>query len=351
MKGLILAGGYGKRLRPLTYSIPKQLVPIANRPIISYVVDQIRSAGISEIGVIISPHTGTQIKEVLKNESDLQFTFILQREPLGLAHAVMIARDYLGDEPFLMYLGDNLIGEPISQLIRDFDPKKEDGLILLKEVDDPRMFGVAITDERGEVVGLVEKPEEPPSKLALVGVYLFNTQIHSAIDRLKPSSRGEFEITDAITTLIKQGRKIRSKILSGWWLDTGKKDDLLAANRIILSRYHQHRIEGKVDTKTRVEGEVTIDSGTRIIASHLRGPLVIGKGCEIASSHIGPYTAIGNSCRIINSNIVESVIMEGARVESIPSLSHSIIGRKARVVKGEGEGMQLLIGDDASILL
>ncbi|HID32938.1 MAG TPA: glucose-1-phosphate thymidylyltransferase [bacterium (Candidatus Stahlbacteria)] len=350
MKGLILAGGEGRRLRPLTYSIPKQLVPVANRPIIHYVVDQIRRGGIVEVGVIISPHTGDQIREALKAETGMDFTFIIQEKPLGLAHAVMTAKEFLGNDDFLMYLGDNLIGESIGELIRSFNSENEDGIILLKEVPDPRVFGVAVTDGNGRVIRLIEKPEEPPSKLALVGVYFFTPKIHDAIASIRPSDRGELEITDAISVMIQNRAKIRSVLLQDFWLDTGKKDDLLAANRLILERYGERILTGDIED-SKIEGKVELAPGAVVRKSRITGPVVIGKDAVITGSDIGPFTAIGSGCLIEDSRIEACLVMELAKIKGIPCLFDSIIGKRAKVERGKAKGQTLLIGDDAEIRL
>ena len=351
MKALVLAGGYGKRLRPLTYSIPKQLVPIANRPIISYVIEQIRTSGIRDVGIVVSPHTKDQIIEALDTEGGLDFTFIVQKQPLGLAHAVLTARSFLGEDPFLMYLGDNLIGDSISDLVTGFDRKSEDGLILLKEVADPSMFGVATVDGDGRITGLVEKPASPPSNLALVGVYLFTPIIHEAIRKIKPSSRGEYEITDAISELLKSKRRIRSEILNCWWLDTGKKDDLLVANRIILDELKNHTIDGQIDDRSRLGDKVTIGKESMVSNSVIRGPSVIGENTTIKDSEIGPHSAIGNGCRIINSKLCESVIMDRVSMDNVNQLSESIIGQKSVITQSArgGKAIRLLVGDASQI--
>jgi glucose-1-phosphate thymidylyltransferase len=352
MKALVLAGGKGTRLRPLTYTMAKQLIPVANRPIIHYVMDQIADVGIKDVGVIISPETGQQVKEALRgNPWKLHFSFILQDEPKGLAHAVMVAKDFLGEKPFLMYLGDNLIGQSVKSFVDEFQGSSPDAMILLKEVKDPRMFGVAEIDNEGRVKRLIEKPKEPPSNLALVGIYLFSPAIHEAIAQIRPSFRHELEITDAIQQLLDKGGIVKSFILKRWWLDTGKKDDLLEANRTVLDELLGESLQGKVDAQSKVVGRVSLAEGAWIEGSTLRGPLVIGRETVIKNSFIGPYTSIGNNCVIENTALEHSVVLDGARIANVDRLEDSVIGRNAFVSKESfnSKALRLMIGDDAEV--
>ena len=354
MKALVLAGGKGRRLRPLTYTMAKQLIPVANRPILHYVMDQIAQVGIKEVGIIISPETGQAIRESLvPNPWGFDLTFILQTEPLGLAHAVQTARDFLKDEPFLMYLGDNLIGQDIKAFVEEFQRARPEALILLKEVEDPRMFGVADVDGDGRIKRLIEKPKDPPSNLALVGVYLFSPTIYTAIAAIKPSSRGELEITDAIQNLLEHGQLVQSFILKSWWLDTGKKDDLLEANRVVLDEWARHDIRGIVDAESRVVGRVVLEEGARIRRSEIRGPVAIGMETVVEDAFIGPYTSIGRGCVITSSVLEHCVVLDGVRLEGVERLEDSVLGRNAAVrrVSGNHHALRLMIGDDAEVLV
>lgn len=353
MKGLVLSGGKGTRLRPLTHTSAKQLVPVANKPILFYVIENIVKAGIKEIGVIISPETGEEVKKALGNGErwGVKIEYILQEKPSGLAHAVKTARPFLGDSAFVMYLGDNLIGGDITKLTDNFSKNKPDAVILLKPVENPSSFGVAEVDKDGTILRLVEKPKEPKSNLALVGVYLFSPEIHKAIDEIKPSARGELEITDAIQRLVEKGRKVQSHLLEDWWLDTGKKDDLLAANTIVLDEIIKREIIGEVDALSEISGRVKIEKGARVIQSTIRGPVVIGENCLIENSFIGPYSSIGNCTVITNSALEHCVLMEGCEVNLIDRLEDSLLGRGAKVIKNtkKHNAHRLSIGDDSVV--
>jgi len=353
MKSLILSGGKGTRLRPLTHTSAKQLVPVANKPILFYVIDNIVKAGIAEIGIIISPETGDEIRRAVGNGErwGVKIEYILQENPAGLAHAVKTARPFLGDSPFVMYLGDNLIGGDITELINTFQKNKPDAVILLKPVANPSSFGVAEVDKDGNIIRLVEKPKEPKSNLALVGVYLFSTEIHKAIDEIKPSLRGELEITDAIQRLVEKGKKVHSHLLEAWWLDTGKKDDLLAANTVVLDEMVKREINGEVDASSDISGRVRIGKGAKVIHSTIRGPVVIGENCRIENSFVGPYSSIGDNSVIINSAVEHCVLMEGCEVNMIDRLEDSLLGRGAKVIKNtkKHHAHRLSIGDDSVV--
>ena len=354
MRALILSGGAGTRLRPFTYTGAKQLVPVANKPILFYVIENIVAAGISEIGIVIAPETGDEVKSRVGDGSrwNVNIEYFLQEKPLGLAHAVMVARDYLIDGPFLMYLGDNLIGSRITKEVEDFKDNQElSASIFLKPVSNPRAFGVAVTDESGRVIDMIEKPEKPPSNLALVGIYLFRPMIFEAISNIKPSRRGELEITDAISWLIKNGYKVQSHVVESWWLDTGKKDDLLLANDIVMDEWLQTDIRGSVDSGSRITGRVVVGENAKIEESIVRGPAVIGEGAHLFKAIIGPFTAIGAGVRIERSTVEHCVIMEDCVIQDVPRLEHSVLGRRVyvRPAPRNQESLCLMVGDDCVV--
>ena len=355
MKALVLAGGKGTRLKPLTNTIAKQLLPVANKPILFYVLDQVIEAGITDIGIIISPETGPYIKEAVGDGSkwDAQITYIPQPEPLGLAHAVKTAQNFLGNSPFLMFLGDNLLQGGITQFVEQFNTSSPDALILLKTVKETHLFGIAELDEAGKVCHIEEKPKHPRSNLAVIGVYIFSPVVHEAIAYIKPSWRGELEITDTIQMLIDTNRNVQSYILDGWWLDTGKKDDLLEANRVVLDDLLTRDIKGKIDAASQVRGRVEVGSGTEVENSTIRGPVSIAESCQVKDSFIGPFTSIGAGTVIENSSIEHSVILEGCHIFNIERLADSIIGKGTEVTKQQQgfKALKVFLGDDARIEL
>lgn len=357
MKGLILSGGKGSRLRPLTHTRAKQLIPIANKPALFYVVEDLVNAGITNLGVIVNPETADEVRQALNSKGDwagARFTFIPQESPLGLAHAVKTARQFLQDDAFVMYLGDNLLSGGIAHLVEEHGAGDYDAVILLTPVDDPSEFGVAVLDQEGRVLRLVEKPVDPISNLALVGVYLFSPVVHEVIDTLKPSWRGEYEITEAIQGLIDLGRPVKAHRVQGWWKDTGKPEDLLDANRLILSQCAR-RIAGEVVDSDLV-GNVVVEEEARIVASVVRGPAHIGAGALIDHSYVGPYTSIGRHGRVILSEVEYSIILDHSEVRDLPyRLDGSIVGENV-LVDGKGNGprkhsMQLILGDRSQVKL
>jgi len=353
MKALILSGGKGTRLRPLTHTTAKQLVPVANTPILGYVLRHIKDAGIKDVGIIISPETGEEVKQYVKSGKDwsIKVTYILQAEPAGLAHAVKTAGNFLKKDDFIMYLGDNLLSQGVKGAIKEFKSQACDAAIFLKEVENPQQFGVAKLDRSGRVVKLTEKPKNPPSNLALVGVYMFTPRIHDAIAKIKPSFRGELEITDAIQMLINTGGRVKSEILKGWWLDTGKKDDILQANTIVLDEYIKRQIFGAVDGRSQILGRVTIEKGASVANSIIRGPVIIGKNSEIKDSFIGPFTSIGSDVIVRDSSIEHSVILSNSFLSGVERLEDSLIGKNTRVLKNslKHKALRLTIGDDSTV--
>jgi glucose-1-phosphate thymidylyltransferase len=352
LKGLVLAGGKGSRLRPLTATGAKQLVPVANKPVLFYALEQLVAAGITDIG-IITGDTAAQVEKALGDGSAFgaTFTFIRQKEPLGLAHAVAIGAEFLGDSPFCMYLGDNFLKHGIVEHVERYRRSGADAQILLKEVDDASALGVAVLDDTGHVRQLVEKPKVPISNLAVIGVYIFGPEIHAITPKLKPSGRGELEITDAIQGLIDAGHTVASSVIDDEWIDTGKKDDMLEANRVVLSMVHR-RIDGAVDSGSIVVGDVVVEEGAVIVNSAVRGPVVIGSGARIENAFIGPFTAIGDRCQIVDCELEHSIVMSDSVVRNIrPRISDSLIGTEVIVERREEmpRTIKLLLGDHAQV--
>lgn len=365
MKGLILSGGAGTRLRPITHTSAKQLVPVANKPILFYGIEDMVEAGITEIG-IITGDTGPEIREAVGNGSrwGAQVTYLPQDAPLGLAHCVLIAREFLGDDDFVMYLGDNLLRQGIAEFVERFEEDRQssaaltldDGTvspsaqILLARVADPQRFGVAEIGADGEVVRLVEKPEDPPSDLALVGVYLFDPSIHEAVAAIDPSPRGELEITDAIQWLIDHGHRVRHEVLEGWWKDTGKLQPLLEGNRLVLEAIEPD-IRGSVDADSIIDGRVVIEEGAQIINSTVRGPAIIGERTKVINSYIGPFTSVYFDCEVVDSEIEHSVVLEQSKVLGIPRVADSLIGKQVEVRRSSTRprATRLMVGDHSVV--
>ncbi len=348
---MILSGGEGTRLRPITHTSAKQLVPVANRPILFYGIDALKEAGIEDIGIIVGS-TEEEIRQAVGDGSSLgvRVTYIRQEAPLGLAHAVLTAEEYLGETPFVMYLGDNLIKEGIAELVKRFKEAQPDALILLAHVLEPQRFGVARL-EGDRVVELIEKPKIPPSDLALVGVYMFKNVIFQAAKSIKPSWRNELEITDAIQYLIENGYQVESHIINGWWKDTGRLEDLLEANRMVLEGI-EPRCSGHVDGESQVFGRVVIEEGAEVINSVIRGPAIIGKQARIVNSFIGPFTSIYYEVLVENSEIEHSIVMEKSRISHIRGrIEDSLIGKNVEIDRSpmRPKALRLMLGDNSKI--
>jgi glucose-1-phosphate thymidylyltransferase len=353
MKALVLSGGKGSRLRPITHTSAKQLIPICNKPILFYGLEAIARAGIKEVGIIVG-ETQNEIRAAVGDGSQwgVKVTYIPQEAPLGLAHAVKISKKFMGDSPFLMYLGDNLLKEGLDGLVKDFQAKKPSAQILVAKVPNPSSFGVVELDAKGKVTRLVEKPAKPKSDLALVGVYLFTSSIFKAIDHIKPSGRGELEITDAIQWLVDDEQTVITKHIDGWWKDTGKLIDLLEANRLIHETLEAstHR-QASVDGDSRIEGRVVLEKGAQVIDSTIRGPAIIGANARIVKSYVGPYSSIYHDTVIENSEIEHSIVLEHAKVRNIRRVQDSLIGQRVEVIKSgvKPEAYRIMVGDSSRI--
>jgi glucose-1-phosphate thymidylyltransferase len=350
MKALVLSGGKGTRLRPLTFTCAKQLIPVANKPILGYVLDQVAATGIKKVGVITAPETGQFVKNYVDDGSkwNIKVNYIPQ-EPLGLAHAVKTAQSFLAQDSFVMCLGDNLTGQGLKAFVQKFQKENLDALIILKEVDDPSNFGVAQLDEKGNIVRLVEKPKKPIGYHAIIGTYIFSNKVHEAVERIKPSWRGELEITDAIQEMINMGFAVKAEILNSWWLDTGKKDDILSANAKILDEYIDLDIKGDVKNST-IDGRVKVEADAKVVNSTVRGPCIIGKNALIENSFVGPYTSIGDNSKVLKSNIEHCVILENVIINDVERLEDSLIGKNSQVAKNKrNRTIKLHIGDYSEV--
>jgi glucose-1-phosphate thymidylyltransferase len=351
LKGLILSGGKGTRLRPITHTSAKQLVPVANKPVLFYGLEAMAEAGIREVGVIVAPETGGEIREAAGDGSrfGLELTYIEQEAPLGLAHAVLTAQPFLEESAFVMYLGDNLLRDGISALVETFRSEEPDALILLTPVGDPENYGVAELSD-GRVARLVEKPAEPRTNLALVGVYMFTPAIFEAARRIEPSWRDELEITDAIQQLVDSGLQVDPHIVHGWWKDTGQVEDMLEANRLILDDLEE-RIEGALED-CRVEGRVVVEEGARLSRSTVRGPAIVGRGSQISNAYIGPYTAVGEDVVIDGAELEHSIVLSGSELRDLEyRVEASLIGRNVRIGRGPAlpKAYRFVVGDNAEI--
>jgi glucose-1-phosphate thymidylyltransferase len=352
MKGLILSGGKGTRLRPLTHTSAKQLVPVANKPVLYYGLEAMAAAGIGDVGIIIAPETGGEIRDAVGDGSrfGVSIEYVEQHEPLGLAHAVLTAEPFLGDSPFVMYLGDNLLRDGIVELVETFRDEQPDALILLTPVPDPEHYGVAELNGQGRVGRLVEKPKEPRTNLALVGVYMFTPAIFDAARAIEPSWRGELEITDAIQTLVDRGLRVDPHIVHGWWKDTGQVQDMLEANRLILDDLGE-RVEGEL-IESRVEGRVAIEAGAVLERTTVRGPAIVGRRSRIRNAYIGPYTAIGDEVTIENAELEHSIVLSGSSIRDLEyRIEASLIGKDVRIGRGPPlpKAYRFVVGDHADV--
>jgi len=351
VRALVLAGGSGSRLRPITHTYAKQLVPVANKPVLFYVLEAIRDTGITDIGIVVGD-TAAAIQEGVGDGSafGLDVTYIRQDAPRGLAHAVLIARDFLGEDDFVMYLGDNFIVGGITALTDQFASTRPDAQIMLTRVTDPRQFGVAELDSAGEVTGLVEKPQHPRSDLALVGVYIFTAAVHEAVRHLKPSWRGELEITEAIQWLIDNGRKVTSTTITGYWKDTGNVTDMLEVNRLVLESI-EPAVSGRVDDASELIGRVAIEAGAEVRESRIVGPVIIGRGTRVSGSYIGPFTSIAQDCTIADSEIEYSIVLRGASIQGVSRIEASLIGHQVEVTPSPRvpKAHRLVLGDHSKV--
>jgi glucose-1-phosphate thymidylyltransferase len=357
LKGLILSGGRGTRLRPITHTSAKQLVPVANKPVLFYGIEAIAAAGIEELGIIIAPETGDEIRAAVGDGSHwgVRVEYIVQDEPLGLAHAVLTAKPFLGDAPFVMYLGDNLLQGGITDLVEAFRAHEPDALILLTPVPDPQNYGVAELEPTsdgsvGRIVRLEEKPARPPSNLALVGVYMFTAAVHEAAGGIAPSGRGELEITDAIQRLVDSGRRVEPHIVRGWWKDTGRLADMLEANRLVLDNV-ERRVEGEL-VSAQVDGRVVVEPGAHLERTTVRGPTIIGARTRIVDAYIGPYTAVAEDCVIEHAEIEHSILLAGAAVRNLDRrMESSLLGRNVQVRRDDRQPRtyRFMVGDNSEI--
>jgi glucose-1-phosphate thymidylyltransferase len=352
MKALLLAGGAGTRLRPFSHSMPKQLIPIANRPVLEHVLENIRALGVTETAVVVGGHA-EEIAAALGDGSrfGMRLHYLHQARPDGLAQCVLLAREFLGEDDFVMYLGDNMLPQGVADIAEEFRATRPDAQVVVHKVPDPRAFGVAEVDADGRVTRLVEKPAEPRSDLALVGVYFFTAAVHAAVAAITPSARGELEITDAIQWLVEQGATVRARVYDGYWKDTGRLEDVLACNREVLDALAP-AVRGEVDAASELVGAVVVEAGARVVRSRIEGPAVIGAGTVVTDSVVGPYTALGRDCVVGDTGLADSIALDGAAVTGVRGLRGSIIGRQARVGvadAGQGEGHRLFVGDHTRV--
>jgi glucose-1-phosphate thymidylyltransferase len=351
VKALVLAGGHGTRLRPITHTSAKQLVPIANKPVLFYGLESLRDAGIREVGVIVGS-TSEEVRATVGDGSafGLEITYIQQEAPLGLAHCVLIARDFLGDDDFVVYLGDNFIIEGIGSVVDQFRATRPDAQLLLTKVADPRQFGVAVLDAEGQVTHLEEKPAQPRSDLAIVGVYLFTSAVHEAVRAIKPSANGELEITDVLRRLLASGADVRAEVITGYWKDTGRVEDMLECNRLVLE-LTDLSLEGDIDAETEIIGRVVVEKGAVVRRSRLVGPLVIGANATVTDTYVGPFTSVGPDCVLSGTEIEFSIVMAASSLVGVPRIRDSLIGRNADVALTDiaPKAHRLVIGDHSQV--
>jgi glucose-1-phosphate thymidylyltransferase len=353
MKGLILSGGKGTRLRPFTYTGAKQLVPVANKPVLFYAIEDLVEAGIADIGIVISPETGEQVKAAVGDGSKFggRVSYILQDAPRGIAHGIKIAQDFIGDEKFVLFLGDNFIRDGIVRQVAAFRDNAMHAQIILYKMDDPSAMGVAVLDGDERVTRLVEKPKQFVSPYAVIGIYMFDQNVFEAVNAIKPSARGELEITDTIQYLIDKKLNVRAHLLEGWWIDTGKMSDILEANRLVLDVLST-KIEGSVDAPSRLEGRVVLQQGAVVVNSTIRGPAIIGERTRIENAYVGPYTSIHNDCLVQNCEIEHSVVLENSRIVDTPArIADSLIGKNVQVGRADGhtKTLRMMIGDYSKV--
>ncbi len=351
LKGVILSGGKGSRLRPFTYTGAKQLIPLANKPVLFYAIENLRDAGITEIGIVVGD-TGEHVRAAVGDGSDLgvRVTYIQQDAPRGIAHGIKVAEKFLAGAPFMLFLGDNFILGGIEPYVEAFGANGADAQIFLHPVANPQEFGIAEMDE-GRVVRVVEKPRQPPSNLAVIGIYLFDATVMEAVDAIKPSARGELEITDTIQYLIDHGRKVEAATVQGYWIDTGKMDDILEANRVVLDSL-EPSIRGQVEEGSRLEGKVVIEEGATIVDSVIRGPAIVGRNTRVIESYIGPFTSVYHDCLIRQSEVSSSIVLENTSIDSVEHrIEESLIGRNVELVgrNTRPRAYRLTLGDHSRI--
>lgn len=355
MKAIILCAGKGTRLRPLTYTSAKHLIPLANKPALEYGIEKIKSCGIQEIGIIIGEETGQDIRREIGNGKrwDVNIQYIMQKEPLGLAHAVFVAKDFIKDDSFLMYLGDNLLKNGISQYRVKFEQGNHQAFVLLTQVENPQQFGIVELKDN-KLVKVIEKPKEPLTDLALIGVYFFDKTIFQAIDHIQPSGRGELEITDAIQWLIDQQYNVEAEVIEGWWKDTGKPEDIIEANRLILEDIHRDLDHAKIDKQSKVFGRVNLAEGVQIINSTILGPVIIGKKAKIVNSYVGPFTSLSDGVQLENSEVEYSVIMSNTKIKQTNCrMQNCLIGKDVQIYRSDEmpRAYEFILADDSRIRL